>query len=136
MVQFTHCMRGHGVNVADPFHRPGHAGLTIDMPQPGPATTGAYTACGHFLQATVELKIQAAARRITPAVRLTLIHYAECMRRHGIGMLDPDPTGQLALGNVPGINNDLGRYTPQFHAADHACRSALPASVHDDGTGP
>jgi hypothetical protein len=59
------------------------------------------------------------------------------MRAHDIALLDPDPqTGSLNLGNVPGITSDFGRYTPQFHSADAACRHLLPADVHDDGTGP
>ncbi len=120
----------------DPFHRSGHPGLTIDLPQRGPATTDAFTACGHYLQATAELKEQGAAQRITPAVRLGLIHYAECMRSHAVAMLDPDPLGQLSLGNVPGISNGFGRYTPEFRAADHTCRRLLPTAVYDNGTGP
>lgn len=120
----------------DPFHRPGHEGLSIELPQQGPATTAAYGACGRYLQATIELKQQASQQRITPTVRLGLLHYAQCMRSHAIAMLDPGPFGQLSLGNVPGISNGLGRYTPQFHAADHACRRFLPASIPDNGTGP
>jgi len=37
---------------------------------------------------------------------------------------------------VPGITSDFGRYSPQFRAADTACRHLLPTGVHDDGTGP
>lgn len=136
MVQFARCMRAHGIDMPDPFRRPGHEGLTIELPEQGPATRAAYNACGRYLQATIELKQGAAEQRITPAVRLGLIHYAECMRSRAIAMLDPDPMGQLALGNVPGISNGLGRYTPQFRIADQACRHLLPASVHDDGSGP
>jgi hypothetical protein len=58
------------------------------------------------------------------------------MRGHDIAILDPTPDGELNLGRVPGISNDFGRYSPQFRAADAACRHFLPASVHDDGTGP
>jgi len=65
-----------------------------------------------------------------------LTRYAECMRSHDIDMLDPTPSGALSLGNVPGITASFGRYSPQFRAADSACRHLLPASVHDDGTGP
>ena len=65
-----------------------------------------------------------------------LIAYARCMRSHDIAMLDPNSFGALNLGQVPGINNDFGRYSPQFRAADAACRNLLPAGVHDDGTGP
>lgn len=136
MVEFARCMRAHGINTPDPVHLPGHVGLSIQLPEQGPVTTDAYSACGHYLQATIELKQGAAERRITPAVRLGLIHYAECMRSHAIAMLDPGPFGELSLGNVPGIDNGLGRYTPQFRTADRACRHLLPASIRDDGTGP
>lgn len=136
MLQFTRCMRAHRITMPDPFHRPGNTGLTIYLPQKGPATADAYGACGHYLQATVELKEQAAEHSITPAAHLALIHYAECMRGHAVSMLDPNALGELSLGNVPGIHNGFGRYTPQFRTADHACRHLLPASVHDDGTGP
>jgi len=136
MVQFASCMRAHGINMSDPFHRPGHSGLTIEPPEQGPATAAGYTACGHYLEATIELKQRAAEPRITPAVRLGLIHYAECMRGHAVPMLDPNAIGGLSLGNVPGISNGVGRYSPQFRAADTACRHLLPASISDNGTGP
>ena len=58
------------------------------------------------------------------------------MRSHDINMLDPTQLGELNLGHVPGITSDFGRYSPQFRAADAACRHLLPAGVHDDGTGP
>jgi hypothetical protein len=58
------------------------------------------------------------------------------MRSHDINMLDPTPQGELNLGTVPGITSDYGRYSPQFRAADAACRHFLPAGVRDDGTGP
>lgn len=136
MVRFAHCMRAHGINMPDPFHRQGHEGLSIQPPAHGPATTNAYKACGQFLQPSIELKQRGAAQAITPAMRLGLIRYAQCMRGHAVPMLDPNAAGQLSLGNVPGITNGFGRYTPQFHAADHDCRRLLPASIPDNGTGP
>ena len=136
MIEFARCMRAHGINMPDPFHRPGHEGLSIELPQQGPATTDAYKACGQFLQPTIELKQQAAAQTITPAMRLGLTHYAQCMRTHAVPMLDPGPQGQLDLGNVPGISNGFGRYSPQFRSADHECRHLLPANIPDNGTGP
>src|SRR6478736_1260065 len=45
MISFARCMRGHGVQMPDPAHRPGHAGLTIDMPSRGPANNAAYAVC-------------------------------------------------------------------------------------------
>jgi hypothetical protein len=135
MVSFTRCMRGHGVQMPDPFHRPGHAGLTIDMPTPGAATRGGYAACLHFMARDIQAKQAAAAAQAAP--RLTaLTRYAQCMRRHDIGMADPTPDGELNLGHVAGITSDFGRYSPQFRAADTACRHLLPAGIHDNGTGP
>jgi len=58
------------------------------------------------------------------------------MRSHDIDMLDPAPGGALSLRTVPGITSDFGRYSPQFRAADSACRHLLPAGIHDNGTGP
>jgi hypothetical protein len=136
MIAFARCMREHGVSMPDPFHRPGHSGLSIELPAQGPATTLAYRACGQLLQPVIELKQRGAEQRITPAMRLGLIRYAQCMRSHAVPMLDPNALGQLSLGNVPGINSGIGRYTPQFRAADHACRYLLPASISDNGTGP
>jgi hypothetical protein len=136
MIHFARCMRAHGVNVPDPIHRPGHTGLSVEVPQQGPASTDAFKACGGYLKPTIALKKQAAQRTITPAVRLALTRYAECMRTHVIPMLDPNTLGQLNLGNVPGMANGFGRYTPQFHAADQDCRRLLPANIPDNGTGP
>jgi hypothetical protein len=135
MISFTRCMRGHGVQMRDPFHRPGHSGLSIDMPTQDSATRVAYRACTHFIQSLIQAKQAGAAAQAAPHLQ-ALTHYAQCMRSHDISMLDPTPAGQLSLGNVPGMTSDFGRYSPQFRAADTACRHLLPAGVTDDGTGP
>ncbi len=135
MIDFTRCMRAHGIAMADPIHRAGHAGLSIDLPERGPATAAAYRTCEHYLQPLIQAK-EAGAPRITAEMRLGLTRYAQCMRTHDIPMLDPNPQGALSLGNVPGINNGFGRYSPQFRSADNDCRRLLPASIPDNGTGP
>jgi hypothetical protein len=135
MVQFTSCMRAHGVQMADPYHRPGHVGLTIAMPARDSGTEVAFRACLHFIQPIINMKERGAAEKAAPYLP-ALTRYAECMRAHGIDMLDPTPQGALNLGHVPGINYSFGRYSPQFRAADARCRHVLPAFVRDDGTGP
>ena len=135
LISFAGCMRGHGVDVPDPVHHPGHAGLSIDMPSRSPATDVAYKACVHFIQATINAKQAAAGAKAAPHLA-ALTRYARCMRNHDIDMLDPTPLGELNLGHVPGITSDYGRYSPQFRAADAACRHFLPAGIRDDGTGP
>jgi hypothetical protein len=135
MISFARCMRAHGVQMSDPVHHPGHAGLSIDLPERGPATSAAYKACTHFIQPITQAKGAAAAAEAAPHLA-ALTRYAQCMRGHDINMLDPTPQGDLNLGNVPGITSDFGRYSPQFRAADAACRHFLPAGVRDDGSGP
>jgi hypothetical protein len=140
-VNFARCLRAHGVAEPDPVHVPGHTGLSVQIPTPGPRTNAALAACNHFI-APITSEKQAGAQRELTAWLPALTRYAQCMRGHDIPMLDPsaNPTsgGLLNLGNVPGISSDFGRYSPQFRAADHACRHLLPAAVaaHDNGTGP
>ena len=135
MIHFARCMRANGVAMQDPFHRPGHAGLSIDMPGQNASNQHAYAVCTHFIEPIVAMKNAGATALAAPRLA-ALTRYAECMRSHDIAMLDPDPEGNLNLGRIPGISSAFGRYSPQFRAADQACRHFLPAGVHDDGTGP
>ena len=134
-INFAHCMRAHGVQMPDPFHIPGHTGLSIDDPPRTSGTRAAWAACGHFLQPTFNMK-QAGQQALAVPRLHALTNYAQCMRAHDINMLDPTPLGQLNPGNVPGISSDFGRNSPQFRNADGACRHLLPAGVADTGSGP
>jgi hypothetical protein len=134
-INFAHCLRSHGVAEPDPFHRPGHTGLSIDVPAPNSHNRAALAACNHFIAKIVATKEAGASRQLA-AWLPALTRYAACMRAHDIGMLDPGPQGQLSLGPVPGISDEFGRSSSQFLSADTACRHLLPAGVHDDGTGP
>jgi hypothetical protein len=133
-IAFTRCMRAHGVNMSDPVHRPGHTGLTLMLPEMAPATVTAYNACKPIIQNVINAK-QAHARATAASDLPALVRYAQCMRQRGIPMLDPNPQGQLSLGDVPG-SSAIGRQSPQFHQADQACRHLLPTGVFDNGTGP
>ncbi len=135
MINFARCMNSHGVQMPEPYHRAGHAGLTLDIPSRGPATNAAFAACTHYIQPIIAAKAAGQASLAAPELA-ALTRYAQCMRGHDIAMLDPTSFGAVNLGHVPGITSDYGRYSPQFRAADQACRHFLPADVHDDGTGP
>jgi hypothetical protein len=134
-LNFARCLRSHGVAEPDPQHRPGHTGLSVDVPSPNAHNRAALAACNHFIAKVVATKEAGASRELATWLP-ALTRYAACMRSHDIGMLDPGPQGQLDLGTVPGITSDFGRYSPQFRSADRACRHLLPAGVQDDGTGP
>jgi hypothetical protein len=90
----------------------------------------------HWIGPIIQAKQAGAAAAMSPARLAALTRYARCMRAHDITMLDPTSFGALNLGNVPGMNSDFGRYSPQFRAADTTCRHLLPAGVRDNGTGP
>jgi hypothetical protein len=134
-VHYTQCLRAHGVNEPDPRQLPGHSGLSFQVPADTPANHPALAACNHFIAKEVAAKEAGASRELASWLP-SLVRYASCMRNHDIAMLDPGPQGELNLGNVPGITSDFGRYSPQFRAADAACRHLLPHGVRDDGTGP
>jgi hypothetical protein len=138
MLNYTRCMRAHGVNMPDPVHRPGHAGLSLVFAgsTPAPNTRAANAACTHWIGPIIQAKKAGAAAAMSPARLAKLADYARCIRAHDIPMLDPTSFGALNLGTVPGISSDFGRSSPQFRAADAACRHLLPAGVHDNGTGP
>lgn len=130
LVKFAECMRSHGIDVPDP--QPGSFQIPAGT---DPSTTAAMRACRHWLP-SVNTGSAGSSNGNLAAELPHLIAYARCMRAHDIAMLDPNSFGALNLGPVPGITNDFGRYSPQFRAADAACRGLLPADVHDDGTGP
>ena len=138
MVDFARCMRSHGVNQPDPTPDPiaGHAGLTMQVPTRTASNGSAFDACIHFLQSSAVGKGGTGGPAISATQLAARTSYARCMRTHDISMPDPDQYGDLGLGNVPGINNGFGRYSPQFRAADSACRHLLPAGTHDVGSGP
>ena len=130
LVKFAECMRSRGIDVPDP--QPGQVQIPVAT---DPSTAAALRACQHWLPGLNP------GGGVRPNGNLAaelpgLIAYARCMRGHDIAMLDPNSFGALNLGPVPGITNGFGRYSPQFRAADAACRHLLPAGVHDDGTGP
>jgi hypothetical protein len=130
LVMFAECMRSHGVDVPDP--QPGR----VQIPVPtDPSGAAAMRACQQWLP-NLDTSNGRGPNGNLAAELPGLIAYARCMRGHDIAMLDPNSFGALNLGQVPGITNDYGRYSPQFAAADAVCRHLLPAGVHDDGTGP
>ena len=130
LVKFAGCMRSHGIGVPDP--QPGRFQIPVAT---DPATAAALRACRPWLP-SLEAGTSGGTNATLAAELPGLIAYARCMRGHDIAMLDPTSFGALNLGQVPGITSDFGRYSPQFRAADAACRHLLPAGVHDDGTGP
>src|SRR5690242_19756967 len=88
MIHYARCMRAHGVQMRDPYHRAGHNGLSISVPPETAANRPAFSACMHFLQPLIQMKEAHAAAAAAPIMG-ALTSYARCMRAHDINMLDP-----------------------------------------------
>ncbi len=103
VVDYTHCLRAHGVHEPDPVNEihNGKSGLSFVMPQASAANNPALAACNHFIAKLLATKEAGASHELARWLP-SLVRYASCMRSHDIGMLDPGPQGQLNLGQCAG----------------------------------
>jgi hypothetical protein len=118
---YSACMRSHGVpNFPDPDEngrllvKGGADGLRMNTPQAKKAAQ----ACAH---------LQPNGGRPTAAQEAkdlqAFLTYARCMRSHGVPRFpDPKPGGGLQIGPKLGVDPS----TPQFQAAQAACRKVVP----------
>jgi hypothetical protein len=116
---YSACMRSHGVpNFPDPdengrlLSKGGIAGMNT------PQGRKAAQACAH---------LQPNGGRLTAAQEAkdlqAFLTYARCMRSHGVPRFpDPKPGGGLQVGPKVGVDPS----TPQFQAAQAACRKVVP----------
>jgi hypothetical protein len=134
---YSQCVRSHGV---PDFPDPDAAGNIIQQVRPGqpsgntPQEQRAEDTCQHLLPHGGAASSAVQRRRLSQ-----LLKAARCMRAHGAPNF-PDPTmhGASASGDtvsLPGnITLNLGSAgidvkSPQFQAAQRACRSLLPAGL-------
>jgi hypothetical protein len=60
-----------------------------------------------------------------------MVKYAQCMRSHGISKFpDPNADGAIELNGAE-VDSD----SPQFKAAEEACKSLLPGNGPSDSGG-
>lgn len=116
---FSGCMRSHGVpNYPDPNSSGG-------LPKKSAGQLGvsdsrfqsATQACRHLLP-NGGTPTQAAIQQ----VRVKGLEFAQCMRRHGVNLPDPDSSGRIPDPGSVGI--DQG--SPRFQAANQACARVRP----------
>lgn len=114
---YAQCMRSHGVsNFPDPNSQGAFAQLP---PASSPQYQTANKACGHLLPAQPQSSAQR-RQDVSKALR-----FSACMRTHGVPNF-PDPLvagGGTAVGFRVG---HLDQSSPQFQAAEQACRSLAP----------
>jgi hypothetical protein len=114
MLEYARCLRSHGVpNFPDPDSS-GGTQLQQGIDPISPEFAAAQQAC--------QSKLRSGQPTPSQQDRQKLLAYAKCMRSHGVpDFPDPSSSGPLAID--PG---QLDPNSPQFKAADQACKQYLP----------
>lgn len=114
-VQYTKCLRDHGVDVADP--QDGRPPAIEKGTVPQDRLSAAIEACRQY-QPT------ARATQLDPARLEQLRQLAKCMREHGFPSFpDPDPgSGGITIDDSTGIDPK----SPVFKAAQQTCGMSSP----------
>jgi hypothetical protein len=131
LVAFAACMRKHGVpKFPDPEAVGGGLRLSIGsesrVDSNAPQFKRAQRACKRLLPNGGVTPPQEQARHLREA-----LGYARCMRGHSVGRFpDPKVAGDGGIGwDVPLGPAGINPNSPQFRAADQACRKLFPAAA-------
>lgn len=115
MVKFAQCLRQHGINVPDP--KPGAVGLQVGANGQGFGSDklgAAVAACKQFDPAKD-------INPNDPKQRDYLLKTAQCLRKHGIHVSDPQPGHGLDVQDSFDAN--------KLKAANEACRKEVGPPV-------
>ncbi len=123
MLEFTECMRDHGIDMADPqFDGEGRGGIALEAtPENEDELAAAQEACQPLLEnarSEMELDPEQEAE-----MREQLLEFAECMRDHGIDMPDPQFSDDGGFVVQAGPEGGGPREDPDFAAAAEECQT-------------
>ena len=145
LLDFTECMRDHGVDMPDPqVSGDGEGGMVV-VQEAEPGDGGpeferdskefedAQRECEHFMEDVVgDIEIDPEQQA---EMQEDMLAFAECMREHGVDMPDPvfsdDGRVEAQSGDISDIASDA------FEEASEACGGGMfraSASGDDDGT--
>ena len=119
-LRYTRCMTENGQQIRDPV-----VGEPLPIGAPGKGwanvATPAFEKCRHFLPRIWPVKTD-------PKWIAQARPWGECMRKHGVDVpeLHPDANGMLPYAPDPAVD-----HTPQWIAADAACRGAGTIPLSD-----
>jgi hypothetical protein len=124
LLEFAKCMRQHGVNMPDPtVDAKGNVRLQPPTGASRPSQAildKARTACQQHLEGVT----QGFSEQDQTRLRDALVDYAQCMRKNGYDM--PDPNFSSSGGGAGGLfGGRIDRDDPAFKKADQACGSHL-----------
>jgi hypothetical protein len=139
MLEFTECMRDHGVDMPDPQvtgDGGGRGGVAIEMNGEGrdmEAFEEADEACGHIIEDAFGTPEEMSPEE-EAEMRDNALAFAECMRDNGIDMPDPE-FGEGGRGFTMKVG-EPGSFDPSdqdFQDAQEACQGELG---FEEGRGP
>jgi hypothetical protein len=117
-VAFSACMRANGVPKFPDPDRDGRIRFRDPVDPESPQFEAARRACRKL-----EPEESAPSPAEQARERAQLLKFSACMRAQGLTKFpDPDPSGGISIGRDIGITPN----SPQFKAAEKACRNFLP----------
>jgi len=126
-VKYSQCMREHGV---PEFPDPVNGRLQLEVRKGGTldpesaSFKAAQTACKDLEPPGLAQSGQGGAQQED------MLKYVDCMRKNGVPKFpDPQPDGRMLFDGGSGVDPD----SPQFKAAQEACRKLLPGGVAPGG---
>jgi hypothetical protein len=115
-LNFTRCMREHGVNISTPNSPGGPINVTGTSPQ---VMEAAQKACARY-------RPQGGPEKLSPAERAAredaVQSFARCMRSHGVEVQAQTQGGAVRIG----VHMNSAKENPAFQAAQKACEGYLP----------
>ena len=125
ILNFTRCMREHGVNISTPNGAGGPINVTGTSPQ---VMEAAQKACSRY-------RPQGGPEKLSPAERAAredaVQSFARCMRSHGVEVQAQTEGGAVRIGVHANAKEN-----PAFQAAQKACESYLPKPPGGRAGGP
>jgi hypothetical protein len=132
LVAYSQCMRDHGITR---FPDPDSAGrLKMDFVNGGDLDPN--SAQFHAAQSACKSVAPAQSQDVDVQQREEWLKFAQCMRAHGIANFpDPRPDGRLLLPRKDDGSPSVDSNSPQFQAADKACKQYSPGGGSGGGVG-
>ena len=116
-LNFTRCMREHGVNISTP-NGPGGGPINVTGTSPQ-VMEAAQKACARY-------RPQGGPEKLSPAERAAredaVQSFARCMRSHGVEVQAQTQGGAVRIG----VHMNNAKENPAFQAAQKACEGYLP----------
>lgn len=131
-LEFTQCLRSHGVDVPDPSES---SGGNLSFKAPSGSGGGTNPNSPTFQAAMQACQKYSPLGNQTPAQRSQnesqSLRYAQCMRAHGVtNFPDPSTNGAIVMNPSSGINLN----SPTVQAANEACKSYAPGAAAGTGS--